>query len=121
MKPLVYIASAYTKGDPAINTRFQCEVFDRMLTDGIVTPYAPLVSHFQHTIFPRPYQDWIRYDEDMVARMDACVRLTATYAPIGYEMATSSGADGEVALCQSLGIPVFYSIDDLYVWARGKQ
>jgi hypothetical protein len=51
-KPIVYIASAYTKGDPAVNVHFQCKIFDELLGDGVVWPYAPLVSHFQHTVFP---------------------------------------------------------------------
>ena len=35
-KPVVYIASPYTKGDVAMNTHFQCKVFDRLLSDGKV-------------------------------------------------------------------------------------
>lgn len=33
-KPIVYIASPYTGGDVAINTHFQCRVFDQLLEDG---------------------------------------------------------------------------------------
>lgn len=115
LKPWVYIASPYTKGDPCINTRFQFEVFDKMLTDRLVTPYAPLVAHFQHTIFPRPYQDWIQYCMDFIPRFDACLRLNAT-GPRGYLVSESSGADGEVALFKALDKPVFYNIEDLYRW-----
>ena len=64
-KPIVYIASPYTKGDVAVNTYFQCEVFDKILSDGRSLPVAPLWSHFQHTVFPRPYEDWIRYDQEI--------------------------------------------------------
>lgn len=117
MKPFVYIASPYTKGDPCINARFQCETFDRLLGAGIVLPYAPLTSHFQHTMFPRPYQDWIQYDLDIIPRFDACVRLDARYAPLQYSEGRSSGADGEVALFTRLGKPTFYSVADLYEWA----
>jgi hypothetical protein len=121
-KPFVYIASAYTKGDPAINTRFQCEVFDELLSSGLVLPYAPLMSHFQHTIFPRPYQDWVQYDLDILPRFDAAIRLTAIYTSsktgLVYEQHASSGADGEVAEMERLGKPVFYSITDIYKWAR---
>src|SRR5690606_24344559 len=59
LRPLVYIASPYTKGDPCVNARFQSEVFDQMVSDGICLPYIPLWSHYQHTLFPRPYADWI--------------------------------------------------------------
>ena len=52
-KPIVYIASPYTKGDVSINVHFQCKIFDELMDDGIVFPVVPLWSHFQHTIFPR--------------------------------------------------------------------
>lgn len=120
MKPFIYIASPYTKGDPCINARFQCETFDRLLGDGLVTPYAPLISHFQHTMFPRPYQDWIQYDLDIIPHFAACLRLAAKYEPLGYSEDRSTGADGEIALFTKLGKPVFYSIADLYGWVLGQ-
>lgn len=117
-KPYVYIASPYTKGDPAINTHFQCAMFEKMLNDGIVWPIAPLMSHFQHLIFPRPYKDWIDYDLAMLPLYDACIRLDATCERIGYSESKSSGADGEVAFFKSVGKPVFYKFCDLYNWVR---
>ncbi len=104
-KPFVYIASAYTKGDPAINTNFQCRIFDQLMNDGLVYPYAPLHSHFQHTLFPRKYTDWTEYDLAILHKMDACLRLIATYPPMNYNVAESSGADAEVAA-------------DLYQWVK---
>lgn len=115
-KPLVYIASPYTSGDPAINTNFQCRIFDAMLTAKLATPIAPLWSHFQHTVFPRRYQDWIAYAEEIVARCDALVRLDAVEPSIGYRQSESSGADNEVRLARELGKPVFTTLDDLYQW-----
>lgn len=113
MKPFIYIASPYTKGDPCINTHFQCAVFNALLADGHVLPFAPLISHFQHTLFPRPYQDWIQYDLDIIPRFDACLRLDAV-GPNGYVSSVSSGADGEVTLFKQLGKPVFYSTAEMY-------
>lgn len=121
MKPFVYIASPYTKGDPAINTHFQCRIFDQLLSSGLVYPYAPLHSHFQHTIYPRGYRDWIDYDIAILHKMDACLRLAATHERLGYEVDESSGADGEVAYCRTIGVPVFHSVDDVYDWARKQQ
>ena len=65
-KPSVYIASPYTKGDVAMNTHFQCKIFDQLLTDGKVLPVAPLWSYFQQLLFPRPHEDWIRYGRAML-------------------------------------------------------
>jgi hypothetical protein len=119
-KPFVYIASPYTKGDAAINTHFQCRVFDELLSCGRVWPYAPLLSHFQHTLFPRPYGDWVEYDNAIIPRMDACLRLDATHLSddVDYHQHESSGADAEVELFKKLDKPVFYSVQELHKWAR---
>jgi hypothetical protein len=116
-KPVVYVASPYTQGDPAINVRFQCLIFDQMLGDGIVLPVVPLWAHFQHTLFPRDYRDWLEYDLAMIPRYDACLRLDAAHPTLGYKQSQSSGADSEVELFSQLGKPVFYLLSDCYKWA----
>lgn len=117
-KPVVFIASPYTRGDPVINTHFQCEVFDRLLTDQLVLPVAPLWTHFQHLLFPRPYDDWIKYDQEMLYLYDCCLRLNSECKRTGYKESQSTGADAEVATFQKHGKPVFFSIDALYAWVR---
>jgi hypothetical protein len=120
IKPTVYIASPYTRGDVAMNTHFQCQVFDRLLTDGKALPVAPLWSHFQHTLFPRPYEDWINYDQAMLRLYDCCLRLTASLTYINYCQSESSGADAEVQTFLRMDKPVFYSIPDLYKWGDSR-
>jgi hypothetical protein len=117
-KPFIYIASPYTKGDQAINTRSQLALFDELMNDGLVIPYAPLISHFQHFLFPRPYQDWVDYDLALIPRFDACLRVNATYADLDYDVMESKGADGEVMRFRELGKPVFYDKEILYSWVR---
>jgi hypothetical protein len=118
---VVYIASPYSKGDPAVNTHFQCQIFDQLMNDGIVWPVAPLWSHFQHTIYPRKYQDWVAYDAALIPRYDACLRLNSQNSSLNYIETNSSGADHEVAEFKSLGKPVFYSIKDLYDWVKTRH
>lgn len=120
-KPIVYIASPYSQGDAAVNTHFQCKIFDLLMDDGKVWPVAPLWSHFQHTIFPRRYQDWIEYDLALIDKYDACLRLDSICDKIDYKEIKSSGADGEVKRFQELGKPVFYTLDDLYDWVSNLQ
>ena len=117
-KPIVYIASPYTKGDACINTHFQCKIFDQLMNDGVVFPFIPLLTHFQHTVFPRPYKDWIEYDLALLERFDACIRLDAVNEGLEYNASESSGADGEVARFEEIGKPVFYSIEDCYKWVN---
>jgi hypothetical protein len=120
-KPIVYIASPYSKGDAAINTHFQCQVFDVLLTDGRVLPVAPLWSHFQHLLFPRPYKDWIEYDREMLHLYDCCLRLSATNTALEYTMRESSGADAEVEAFKQMGKPVFFSIEELLTWVAKRE
>lgn len=119
-KPVVYIASPYTQGDPAINTHFQCKIFDSLLTDRKVTPIAPLWSHFQHTLFPRSYDDWIQYNLSLLHLYDACLRLDSQLTGLDYQESRSSGADKEVNIFLEMKRPVFYSIEDLYLWVDGE-
>lgn len=120
-KPIIYVASPYTKGDPCINTHFQIKIFNQLLDDNLVVPVIPLTSHFLHTVHPRPYKDWIQYDLDILRVMDGCLRLTSEHKEMNYEVSESSGADGEVEHCKKLGKPVFYSIEELYKWCKNER
>jgi hypothetical protein len=66
-------------------------------------PFVPLLSNFWHTITPRPYEDWMKIDFAFIPDCDALYRMKGD----------SSGADREVALAESLGIPVYYDLDIL--------
>jgi len=101
-KITVYIASPYTKGDIAVNVKRQLDCVDVLMDLGFV-PYAPLYSHFQHLVHPRPYQDWIDIDLVWVEICDCLLRLPGD----------SSGADNEIKWAEDLRKPVFYSIDAL--------
>jgi len=75
---------------------------DRLMSLGYC-PVASLLSHFQHLCFPRPYEDWMRVDLEMICRCDVLLRLEGE----------SPGADREVAHSLSLGIPVVHSVEEL--------
>lgn len=105
MKPKVYIASPYTKGDVAVNVKTQLDCVDELMNLGYA-PFAPLYSHFQHMAHPRPYEDWLSIDLEWVASCNILLRLPGE----------SSGADREVEHAKSLGIPVVYGVDELLQW-----
>jgi len=98
----VYIASPYTLGDVAVNVKRQIDAADELMNLGFV-PFAPLYSHFQHMVHPRPYQDWIKIDLEWVKVVDCVLRLDGE----------STGADGEVDFATELGKPTFYNYKDL--------
>ena len=101
----VYIASPYSIGDPAINVRRQIDCADKLMYLGFV-PYAPLMSHFHHLIYPHDIKEWYKFDNEWVRACHYLLRLPGE----------SKGADDEVVLARELNIPVFHSIDELFKW-----
>jgi hypothetical protein len=98
----VYIASPYTVGDQALNVRKQMQTSNTLIGLGYV-PFSPLLMHFQHMLYPRPYQTWMFLDLEWLATCDIVLRLPGT----------SKGADMEEKRANELNIPVVYSIDEL--------
>jgi hypothetical protein len=116
MKPVVYIASPYTKGDCVINTRCSIEAFLHLIEGGECVPISPLaLSFLPHMIQPLPYETWMEYMLSLVENCDAVLRINAVYGG-DYFQDQSPGADREVALAVERGIPVFFSIEDLEDW-----
>ena len=101
----VYIASPYTLGDIAVNVKRQIDAVDELMNYGFA-PFAPLYSHFQHMVHPRPYEDWVDVDLEWVKVCDCVLRLDGE----------SKGADGEVNLAQTMGKPIFYSVEDVAIY-----
>jgi len=98
----VYVAGPYTKGDVAINVKEAVETADRLLKLGYA-PYCPHLTHFWHMLFEHDYQTWLDLDNEWVTCCDMMLRIPGE----------SSGADKEVALAESLGLPVFFSVEEL--------
>jgi len=105
----IYIASPYTKGDPAVNVKRQLDAADEIVGMG-GAPFVPLLSHFQHMAHPRPYETWTALDLEWVKLCDAVLRLDGE----------SAGADAEVEYAGSLGIPVFTSLEVVRTFIVGE-
>lgn len=102
MKKRIYIAGPYTKPDPCINTFNAIKAANTLMDKGYA-PFIPHLSHFWHTVSPKPYEAWLDYDNQFLPVCDAVLRLPGE----------SSSADKETAFAESLGIPVYHSIDEL--------
>ena len=121
MKPiLIYIACPYTIGDVAQNVHRASRVFQYIADTGYM-PFNPLLSHFQHLLFARPYEWWLEYDLHILKKCDAVVRIEGE----------SKGADREVDVAQRLGMPIHYfkgfemeslnSLDNFLEQLKGPQ
>ena len=98
----VYIAAPYSKGETAINVRNAILAADKVLEKGHI-PFIPHLTHFWHYISPKPWETWLKIDQDWLEVCDAVLRLPGL----------SIGADMEVDIAQKAGKPIFYSIEEL--------
>ncbi len=98
-KPLVYLAGPYTSPDPCVNTNEAIQIANEIMERYPVVVFVPHLSHFWHTVTPRPYDWWLEYDMEFVRRSDIVFRMSGE----------SPGADLETEEAKSLGIPVVYT------------
>jgi hypothetical protein len=98
----VYVAGPYSGGDTAVNVRTAI-IAANQLRDRRFAPFVPHLTHFWHLVCPRDYEDWLDLDNQFLPCCDCVLRLPGE----------SSGADKEVELARSLGLPVYKSICDL--------
>ena len=70
MTVLVYIASPYTLGpSKEENVRKSMEMGDKLIRLGYV-PFLPLLTHYQHLLYPQSYEMWMKLDFEMVKHHD---------------------------------------------------
>lgn len=112
-RPLVYVAGPYSKPDPCMNTHHAIWVAEQIIkmTNGEVSPVVPHLTHFWHTMEPHPYEFWLSYDLDLLARCDLVLRCHGA----------SSGADAEVVKAMEWGIPVVFDVESVVEWNEGRK
>jgi hypothetical protein len=100
----IYVAGPYSQGDPVLNTRKAIEVGNELVELGFV-PFIPHVTLLWHLVIPHDVDYWYKYDNEWIKKCDALFRLEGG----------SYGADQEIKLAHELGIPVFFSISELFL------
>lgn len=110
MSALVYIAGPYSKPDPCENTHRAIEIANSIWNLPGLVPVVPHLTHFWHTMTPKPYREWLAYDLQIMRRCDVVLRIPGD----------SAGADDEVADAERHGIPVVYSPAELRLWAQRR-
>ena len=96
----VYIAAPYTNGDTVQNVRTAIDFAESLANCGLI-PFVPHLTHFWHFVHPHDIEFWYAYDIEWLKACDLLVRLPGE----------SSGADEEVRIAETMGIPVIFSFD----------
>lgn len=100
----IFISGPYTNGDIAINVKNAMDISNELMGRGYA-PYCPHLTHFLHMNNPQPYEKWLELDCEYLLICDAVYRIAGE----------SNGADNEVSFANKKGIPVYFSLDELYV------
>lgn len=99
----VYVAGPLSKGDVVLNIREAVLAAEGIIKLGL-TPYVPHLNLLWNFIMPhRTYDFWLSLDFQWLQKCDAVLRLPGS----------SEGAEREVTYATRLGIPVFYSYEEL--------
>lgn len=97
---LVYVASAYSNGDVAVNVKTAMDAGTKLIEAGFAV-IVPHLYHYLHIYNPQEYEKWMAMDFAIIKKCDGLIRLP------GY----SPGADREEAFAKEQGIPVFHSLE----------
>jgi hypothetical protein len=100
----VYLAGPITKGSPFDNVRKAIEVGDNLLRHGFLPHIPHLTALWAMVAGDKPWDVWLAFDEKWLLKCDCLLRIDGE----------SLGADREVEFAKQCGIPVFYSMSDLY-------
>ena len=110
----VYVASQYTDGGKITDKRIlldnvlnSIDIGNQLINMGYA-PFLPLLNHFQDQIYQQPGHVWLKLDFQWLALCDCVLRLDGK----------SDGAEQEEELARSLGIPIFYSLEELKIWSE---
>jgi len=105
----VYVAGPITKGNTMHNVHTAIKVGDELMAHGFC-PFVPHATCFWDMVTPHSYEEWCKWDDEWLKVCQAVLRIPGE----------SRGADAEIEMAKSLGIPVFYSLDNLITWARSQ-
>ena len=106
----IYIAGPYTLPDKEVNVKKAIEVANEVWEAGYF-PYLPHLNHYWDLQTPHDYEDWLALDAEWLKQCDALIRIPGL----------SEGADYEVSLAEELGIPVYYSLDEMINSGEGVK
>lgn len=110
-RPLVFVAGPCDGPDILANVTRAVEVSDMIVAGTGAVTFIPHLAVLHQLISPRTRADWLAWGLELLARCDALYRIDGP----------SPGADAEVDEAVRLGIPVFWSMVELKLWAQRRE
>jgi hypothetical protein len=107
-RPLIYLAGPFTAPVPTHNVAAAVAWARKLREYADVAVFVPHLSALHDMLDPQPYEEWMRFDFDIVRRCDALFRFG------GY----SNGAEREIEFARLVGLPVFHSMTTFIEWMR---
>ena len=96
--PMIYVAAAYSEPDPVANTKHAIRIADALLQAGF-TPLVPHLTMLWDLVSPKPYEEWLDYENELLARCDAVLRVP------GYSVGAKSDSRNRSASPSSVPAP----------------
>lgn len=106
--PLIYVAAPYSRPDPVENTHRAIRGGLSIWEERLGVPLIPHLTLVAHLVMPRPLDYWYEFDLHQIDHCSALLRLPGE----------STGADAEIEHADTIGIPVFHSVEELRRWRR---
>lgn len=104
----IFISSPYSNGDTSTeaervaNVHRSIDTAEQLVALGHV-PFLPLLSHYWQEKFAHDHAFWMKWCLQWLSVCDAILRLDGT----------SIGASIEERAAREVGIPVYYSVEDI--------
>jgi len=98
----IYVAGPYSNGDKAKNVERAIDMAELLSKKGWC-PYIPHLTHFWDLLYLHPYEFWLAQDNEWLVYCDALYRMEGE----------STGADKEVTYAKAIGMPIYYSLEEV--------
>lgn len=111
MRARVYVAGPISQvADQEANANEAIDVAQQLVDLGYA-PFVPQLSYWWNLRHANDWETWLQLDLAWVATTDAILALPGD----------SAGRDRETAFAEAYGIPVFWSVSDLFAGVKPQQ
>jgi hypothetical protein len=109
--PHVYISAPFVDVNPERNVNYAIDLADELYTTGVCLPVIPQLQYFWNKLHSHDDTFWDEMNYQILKRCDALLAFDEPDFPQDMEL---------VEEAERIGIPVFYSTDELTDWKESE-